>query len=320
MKYSKSKHHLQQNISGGEQVITSFKFSGKQPGAKVYLQGNLHGPEIIGSVLLTKLITHLSQLDDINGTITIVPTANPIGAEAQIYGYQIGRWNMQNGKNWNRIFSSTSKSEKLDASIETKLSEILLSLASKSDIILDIHASGKISTPHLYTYKECANLYKPLGTNAQVLFSTEDFSGVFDESCFQSAKKNGKTIHVATWEAGTHGNLDEEEIEERFEQLLSFLSSINILPKTKTEPVKTQIQFLIKNVKTLHSQQAGYIVWAVKPGSKVAVGEMYAKLYQPWNGNEIKLLAKTDMYLISQYALQAVKEGQEIAKMGFYSD
>lgn len=94
-------------LSSGDLLsLQVYKFVGSQPGAKAYLQANLHGAEIVGNAVIYDLIADFSALDpsQINGEIWLVPVCNPIGTNSRNHFFSSGRFNPYDGKDWNRIF------------------------------------------------------------------------------------------------------------------------------------------------------------------------------------------------------------------------
>ncbi|MGV2827478.1 succinylglutamate desuccinylase/aspartoacylase family protein [Myxosarcina sp. GI1(2024)] len=92
--------------SGDNLELQVYKFIGKQPGKKAYIQANVHGAEIVGNAVIHQLIEFLSDLDEerVNGEIWLVPVCNPLGVNQRSHVFSSGRFNSYDGKNWNRIF------------------------------------------------------------------------------------------------------------------------------------------------------------------------------------------------------------------------
>lgn len=97
---------LLQLASGDNLSIQVYKFIGKQPGKKVYIQSNLHGSEIVGNAVIHQLIEFLRELDKdrITGEIWLVPVCNPLGTNQRSHFFSSGRFNSYDGRDWNRIF------------------------------------------------------------------------------------------------------------------------------------------------------------------------------------------------------------------------
>ena len=92
--------------SGDTLSLQIYKFIGKQPGKKVYIQSNLHGAEIVGNAVIQQLIEFFSGLNDnqIKGEIWLVPVCNPLGTNQRSHCFSTGRFNSYDGTDWNRIF------------------------------------------------------------------------------------------------------------------------------------------------------------------------------------------------------------------------
>jgi hypothetical protein len=110
--------------SGDILSLQVYKFIGKQPGKKAYIQANLHGAEIVGNAVIHQLIEFLSTLDDsqLQGEIWLVPVCNPLGTNERSHFFSTGRFNSYDGKNWNRIFWDYEKENNdLDAFARSQL-------------------------------------------------------------------------------------------------------------------------------------------------------------------------------------------------------
>jgi hypothetical protein len=97
---------IQQLASGDRLSIQVYKFIGSQPGKKAYLQANLHGAEIVGNAIIHQLIEFLITLDDtqLAGEVWLVPVCNPLSTNQRTHFFSTGRYNIYDGKDWNRIF------------------------------------------------------------------------------------------------------------------------------------------------------------------------------------------------------------------------
>lgn len=92
--------------SGDDLSLQRYRFVGAHPGKVVYLQANLHGAEIAGNAVISRLINHLKSLDQetLNGEIRLVPGCNPLGVNTRAHQFASGRFNPYDGRDWNRIF------------------------------------------------------------------------------------------------------------------------------------------------------------------------------------------------------------------------
>ncbi|MDB9525378.1 succinylglutamate desuccinylase/aspartoacylase family protein [Oscillatoria sp. CS-180] len=92
--------------SGDSLSLQVYRFVGSQPGKIVYVQSNLHGAELAGNVVIHRLLSYLTALDQthLRGEIRLVPVCNPIGVNTRAHHFASGRFNPYDGQDWNRIF------------------------------------------------------------------------------------------------------------------------------------------------------------------------------------------------------------------------
>ncbi|NJN74457.1 MAG: succinylglutamate desuccinylase/aspartoacylase family protein [Limnothrix sp. RL_2_0] len=115
---------LFQLASGDRLAIQVYKFIGQNPGAKVYIQANLHGCEIVGNKVVHGLIGYLSTVPEaaIAGEIWIVPTCNPLATNQRGHFYATGGFHAYSGEDWNRIFwEHKPTAEQLNSFVEKHL-------------------------------------------------------------------------------------------------------------------------------------------------------------------------------------------------------
>ena len=89
MEFTYSKILMRTLASGNELNMPVFRFTG-DPGKKIHIQANIHGPEVAGVAALYRLIPLLRQEKTIHGEITIVPSINPVGFDQKYNGLQVG--------------------------------------------------------------------------------------------------------------------------------------------------------------------------------------------------------------------------------------
>ncbi len=97
---------LQQLYSGDCLALQVYKFRSQTPGPKAYIQANLHGAEIVGNVVIFRLIDWLATLapQSLRGEVWLVPACNPMAANQRSHFFSSGRYNSYDGRDWNRIF------------------------------------------------------------------------------------------------------------------------------------------------------------------------------------------------------------------------
>ncbi|GGI92161.1 succinylglutamate desuccinylase/aspartoacylase family protein [Shewanella gelidii] len=202
-------------------------------GLHVYIQANVHGAEVQGNAVIFQLMKRFESMD-INGSITLVPLANPLGINQKSGEFTLGRFDPITGVNWNReyvapdfdmstwfaahahlddaeLFAAfrqeliTGCKRQLDndwgVSTGTRLAAELQQMAHQADIVLDLHTGPK-SAKHLYCpeYDLAAACYFSI---PHTLVMPNEFAGAMDESAFYPwwqlsdiAAQHGRQIEV----------------------------------------------------------------------------------------------------------------------------
>lgn len=200
--------------------LKTYTISGK-PGPHIHIQASVHGAELQGNAVILQLMEMLNT-QEINGSITFIPLANPYATNNKHGTYTYGRYNPVTGDNWNRNYVDVIKAahfdidefvkendqlswhelklvfkEKLDQvltsyidlliqkktlSENNKLNLILQKLAAKADGILDLH-TGPVATRYLYA-AEYEKEISFVMKFKHILLIPDEFGGAMDEACF----------------------------------------------------------------------------------------------------------------------------------------
>ena len=189
------KINLPGTVPGNERWIPVFCYGEGNTGPSVYLQSGLHGNEHPGLLVCHHLMSELDRLSGsgaIQGKITVVPAANPIGLSQYICGEQAGRFDFYSGTNFNRGFPDLL--EAVAQEIKNRLTQCpeqnrtlirkaglkrlsksrlpgeagemrrqLMMAAFDADILLDLHSDSQ-ALLHLYTHEACRDQLEELAT------------------------------------------------------------------------------------------------------------------------------------------------------------
>jgi len=209
-------------LSTGETLsIKTYNLKGEKPGAHIHIQASVHGAEIQGNAVILKLMEKLKD-HNINGSITLIPLANPYATLNKHGTYTYGRYNPVTGHNWNRNYIDIVKVSQLnlehfvkdnfDKPIDeiiskykvliqkslkdyiqkltnenalqdnNKINLILQELSIGSDGVLDLH-TGPTATRYLYSAQYEEEISKKL-LFKNVLVIPNEFDGAMDEASF----------------------------------------------------------------------------------------------------------------------------------------
>lgn len=201
---------------GTHRTVTVQRFG--TPGARprIHIQASLHADEIPAMLVADKLRRHLTRLEaegKLVGEVVLVPIANPIGLSQAVLGDMLGRFDLTDGRNFNRDFpwlapaaaarvqgrlsdDACANTALIRAALADALSEmrpqspaqhlkvLLMSLAVGADWVLDLHCDHE-AVMHLYTLTPLAEAVAPLarllGAHA-LLTADESGDHPFDEA------------------------------------------------------------------------------------------------------------------------------------------
>ena len=207
--------HMGEMASGAKLTVPVYRLTGNGNGPSVYIQANMHGAEVQGNAVIFQLLEILRTLT-LNGDVTLVPYANPVGANHKNGEYTLGRFDPITGVNWNRMYHFNSSlvtpfaEQYIEASeqeIEDKFKSVLLAdiddkldhniyglttgqriayqlqkMAHQADIVLDLH-TGPISSKHLYCPEYALTSANYFDIPHTIIIPNE-FDGAMDEATF----------------------------------------------------------------------------------------------------------------------------------------
>ncbi len=325
---------VQELASGETLLVHAYTYTGSTKGPFIYLQANVHGPEICGTAILMEYMRILDAMDDMPGKITIVPCANPMAVNQVTYNSMIGRFNMQSGSNWNRIFTSsefssheeealyfTAKKELPSSSTESRLAATLRSLSSGAQYVLDIHTTGSACAEHLFTHARTHADFAALGVRYHIELPDNDPVGAFDESHvipFLKSLPTQDLPRVATWEVHHHGDVAAKVVTQRLAQLTNWIKStqVSFTSKDAATPASTKEIVVLSNALHLYAPAGGYYSWKCAIGDTVTKDAVYAHIYQPASNSIVEARATRDFVLLGTYGVGAQAQGEQIGLMG----
>ena len=208
---------LQSDSPGTRHSLQVLRFGAPGAAPKAYIQGALHADEVPAILVTRQLQLQLERLEaagQLRGEVVLVPYANPLGLSQQVMGQHQGRFDLRDGRNFNRGFADLSGTVARtvegrlagDAARNTALIRAalcdaasglpattgaedlrrrLLQMAVGADIVLDLHCDTD-AVMHLYALTPQRSIAEQLGAalGAQaVLLATDSGGWSFDEAC-----------------------------------------------------------------------------------------------------------------------------------------
>lgn len=158
--YRKQKVNIGVSTSGSIKYIDIYTITSPYKGLSVYIQANIHGPEIAGIPVALELVKYLKK-NLKSGCVTIIPYANPWGIDTKFEGAQAGYINHNGEKysNWNRIFPNLLKQSKSEGKVKAlihkyKNHSIKTKVAKAKSLLMELLHSSYIEKKKSYQLKK----------------------------------------------------------------------------------------------------------------------------------------------------------------------
>ncbi len=291
--------------SGDKLSLKVYDFAGLKNGKKYYIQANIHGPEVVGTGVLLKLIKLLKSKPLKVGNIRVVVSANPISLNFKIGGYQVGYVNLNGTRypSWNAIFKKEIDNKIDKLRVEDILARKLQELSLGFDIALDVH-SAQNNIEFVYCYEKSVQLGKLLGTRHVVLLNENSFEGCFDQAFMEV---NGKKSHGITLELSGKA-FNEKYLNQWSNNIYDFLTHNN------SSKLKDVLVWDSGSNKKYLSSKAGILVPIKELGSESKKGEVLVKV-MGLSGSEEKIIAQGNGIVYRYPIAQSVSQGEIVVQV-----
>lgn len=312
-------------------AVYTFKGSDEKA-PKAYLQGALHADELPGTAVLHFLCEALRNLEvknQIVGDITIVPQANPIGTSQVSLGHLQGRFNLSDGKNFNRDFPLVSLEDReelvnfsnLDNAAK-RMKQRLLYMALNADVVVDLHCDYE-SLLYAYMCEEFWPSGKDFAAamNLHSVFLADGQSTAFEEAvahAFRTDTSKIKQRVVTTLELRGQSDVDEKIAKYDAEGLVKFLAMRGVINAgTKSNRNWNGKATPLDHIEVIRSPVSGTILFDCKLGQLVQKGQVIAKIISKPGQCDglVEVLAPQDGEIITRTFDRFATIGAQLYKM-----
>jgi uncharacterized protein len=352
----------------------SFTFAGRGPGSRhevlnlsfgdpaarphVHIQGGLHadeGPGMMTARILADLLTQAEAEGRLRGHVTVVPFANPLGLSQFLHGDHSGRFDLYDGRNFNRDYPDLTEEvarrvasrlgdngaenvrlirEALVATLAEKrpigpadtLRHHLMGLALAADVVLDLHCDGEAEM-HLYTQPAAVERLAPLaallGCRA-VLVAEVSGGNPFDEAlggpwAALAARFSGRPIPLgcATCTVELRGRSDVSRTlgSKDAAAILDYLVHLGVIEGAIDLPEALCEPTPLAGSEALSAPVAGLLSYAVELGTHVAPGDVVAEIIDLVSGQVTSVAASTSGIFYARPATRIAEVGKRLGKI-----
>ena len=280
--------HTELNI--GAHVI-----HGKRPGPVLLITAALHGDEINGVEICRRLL-RLPRLNNIKGTLIVVPIVNT-------YGFVQQSRYLPDRRDLNRSFPGSEKGS-LGSRMAWQFTDRIL---KKSTHVIDLHTGAihRSNYPQVRaTSKDKVSLRMAESFNAPIIIKAASRDGTMRGTA------NGMGIPIILYEAGEALRFDEQAINIGVRGIVNVMHSLGMLRTLKRQQ-KTGSLFSKKS-SWIRAEHDGIARYYQGLGQIVNAGDTLAHIYSPYSDFEVAVLAPFSGIIIGRNNLPLVNEGEAL--------
>lgn len=332
-----------------ELAVRRFGTPGARP--KAYIQAGLHADEVPGMLAAHWLCRQLARLEKeggIVGEVVVLPAANPIALSQRLLGSAIGRFDLQDGGNFNRGYPAlrpdvpglghdpaantalvraallAARAEGQPVTPAQHLKHALLGLALDADVVLDLHCDGE-ATMHLYTLTPAEEMGRALGgfLGAEAILLAEDSGDdPFDEACSRpwlALHRQNPAVPLAcfaaTVELRGQADVSDALAEADALALLGFLRWRGVLSGPAPALPPSCEPTPLAGTEPLSAPIAGIVVYRRKVGERIEAGDVVADIVDPATGETAEVRAQSSGLLFARGVARFAPAGRRLGKI-----
>ncbi len=262
MKINKQRDFIGTTPMGTVLDILSYEMDSGQEGKTVYIQSGIHGGEITQWIMHELFLFLKKNL--LCGKVILLPCANPVSWTQRIYYSTNGKFDLYNGKDWNRNFPGKS-----DGSMGERIAAVLFAKASKADFVLDLHTSRESIPFAIYARAEDKEIIKKLGISYNQYIDmgkSSAYAGTLNAALISAGVPN------LCIECGSHDSYESQNIREVINGIKRLLASLQMIDTKLAEPAPAKIKTFAKTVK--YFAPRGCLIRLAKPlGASIQKGD-----------------------------------------------
>ena len=275
---------------------------GKRPGPTLFVTAAIHGDELNGIEIVSRLINS-KRIEKVKGTIIAVPLVNGFGVLNQ------SRY-LPDRRDLNRCFPGSSK-----GSLGSRMAKFLVKeIIKKADYGIDLH-TGAIHRTNLPQVRanlddeETLNLAKAFGVPVLLNSTTRD----------GSLRETASDLGVKTllYEAGEALRYDELSIRAGHRGILNIMIALGMLPARRSS--KTPIEpFVARNSTWVRATTSGFVSNKKEVGDYVETGQILANIKDPFGKVIDSVESTVSGVIIGKQNIPLIHEGEAMYHVAYF--
>lgn len=283
--------------------IPIFVKRGKKPGPAIFVSAAIHGDELNGIEIISRLIKS-KAINSLRGTLIAVPMVNGYGVLNQ------SRY-LPDRRDLNRCFPGSAK-----GSLAGRIAHLFMrEVVAKCDYGIDLH-TGAIHRSNLPQIR--ANLDDEVTFGMAKAFAVPVLidSNLRDGSLRQCADELG--IPMLLYEAGQALRFDELSIKVGVKGITNVMRHLGMLPKARTKkgPIEP---FVARNSGWVRAPDSGFVIHKKELGDRVLEGDVLAEIKKPLGDVTSNIKSHADGIIIGKQNIPLVQEGEAVYHIAYFS-
>ena len=290
--------------------------NGASEGPRFYLGAGMHGDEVSGIEILSRVCAHL-QPENLAGSIICVLVQNPLAFQAE-HRFPVGLY-FKSPLDQTPVDPMTNFPGSPSGNMTDRLSHTLFQLITMCDYAIDIHTpthGGRYVPIAILPHKSLGNGFRraeelAVAFGSGYIMKTDEGMYVQDGVLCVEATRVG--VPSFTFEIGEGGRLEEEVVQIGVKCVLNALRYLRMIPGEIEKPRESVVMTRFVG---LRAARGGILHTQVGLGERVAKGDVLARVYSVY-GDEVEVIsAPTDGILVRTTTFPSVSTGERVATLG----
>ncbi len=277
---------------------------GKRPGPTLFVSAAIHGDELNGIEIVSRLLKSKS-IKTLRGTLIVVPMVN-------VYGVLNQSRYLPDRRDLNRSFPGSRK-----GSLAGRIAHLFLNeIVTHCDYGIDLH-TGAIHRSNLPQIR--ANLDDPETLAAAkafgmpVLLNAEER----DNSLRQAASERG--VKVILYEAGEALRYDEFSIRAGVKGIINVMREIGMLNKRKGSGKQVRL-FIARQSGWVRASESGFVNHVAQLGDHVGKGDVLATISDPFGTLLDTIVSYNEGVVIGKQNIPLTQEGEAMYHIAYFQN
>lgn len=276
---------------------------GKRPGPTLFISAAIHGDELNGIEIVSRLIRSKS-IRNLRGTLIAVPMVN-------VYGVLNQSRYLPDRRDLNRCFPGSKK-----GSLAGRIAHLFLTeVVAKSDYGIDLH-TGAIHRSNIPQIRADMDDEKTLQISKAFGLPIMLNADIRDGSLRQAAADLG--VKVLLYEAGQALRYDEFSIRAGLKGVINVMREIGMLNKSRATKEHDIKPFIARQSGWVRANESGFVHHIAQLGQHVAKDEVLAQISDPFGIELGRLLSPAQGIVIGKQNIPLAQEGEAIYHIAYF--